>query len=378
MAAERISKGIELRSLVKGDGSVEVSVVEAPVPTPKSDEVLVRVEAAPINPSDIDQMLVRGNTGAITRKAGDVPAISLPLPRLALQALQARIDLSLPMGNEGAGIVIAAGSSPEAQKLLGRTVSVSGGGMYRQYRIAKPGECIVFPHGTDPRLCAASFVNPLTALGMVETMRRENHTALVHTAAASNLGRMLNRICLKDGIALVNVVRGARQAELLRSEGATHVCDMNAPGFFDDLTKAIAETGASIGFDATGGGELADRLLKAMENAMLARLPGYQRYGSSGHKQVYSYGRLNTDPLVLNRNYGGAWSIGGWLLMLFLAKLEAKDVDRLKARVVAEIDTTFASAYASEVSLMEAIEPANVVEYTKRSTGNKFLIRPHG
>lgn len=377
MATVDTTKSLEIRTLIKESGTLEVSLVEVNLPALQDDELVVRVEAAPINPSDIGLLLAGGDTTAITKLSGDLPAISMPVSSGAFQLLQARIGMSLPVGIEGAGVVVAAGKSPEAQALIGRTVSLSIGGMYSQYRIAKISDCIVFPEGTDPALCAASFVNPMTALGMIETMRRDKHTALVHTAAASNLGRMLNRICIKDGIKLVNIVRGEQQVELLKSEGAQYVCDMNAPTFFDDLMRAIEETGASIAFDATGGGSLADNILTAMEKVMVARMTEYDRYGSPWHKQVYVYGRLNTDPMIVRRAYGSAWGMSGWLLFPFLSSLESKDVERLKARVVAEIDTTFASNYASEVSLADAIDPANIETFNKRSTGNKFLIRPH-
>lgn len=377
MAAQDATKSLEIRSLIKAGGTLEVSLAEVSLPEPLDDEVVVRVEAAPINPSDIGLLLAGGDTASITTLAGDLPAISMPVSSNALQALAARIGMSLPVGIEGAGVVVAAGKSPDAQALLGRTVSLSIGGMYCQYRVARVSDCIVFPQGTDPRLCAASFVNPMTALGMVETMRRDRHTALVHTAAASNLGRMLNRICIKDGIKLVNIVRGQQQVDLLKSEGAHYVCDMNAPTFFDDLVQAIEETGASIAFDATGGGALADNILTAMEKVMVGRMSEYDRYGSPWHKQVYVYGRLNTEPMIVRRAYGSAWGMAGWLLFPFLSSLEARDVERLKARVVAEIDTTFASNYASQVSLADAINPASIAAFNKRSTGNKFLIRPH-
>ena len=260
---------------------------------------------------------------------------------------------------------------------MGRTVAVFGGAMYAGYRCVPAAGCLVLPDGTDPRDGASCFVNPLTALGMVETMRREGHTALVHTAAASNLGRMLVRICRADDIGLVNVVRRPEQAEALRSLGATEVCDSSAVTFTDDLVASLRATGATIAFDAVGGGRLAAQLLAAMEAAVVAAMPGgYSRYGSTVHKQVYLYGNLDRGPTELPRTFGMAWGIGGWLLPNFLAAAGTEVADRLRARVVAELHTTFASTYTAELTLEQAFDLDEVARYSRQATGEKVLLLP--
>ena len=283
----------------------------------------------------------------------------------------------MPVGNEGAGLVVAAGSSSEAQALLGKTVAAAGGAMYSQYRCVKIGQCLVLPAGTSAAEGASCFVNPLTALGMVETMRREGHTALVHTAAASNLGQMLNRVCIQDHIGLVNVVRAQHQEDVLRAAGARYVCNSSAPTFAHDLTEAIASTGATLAFDAIGGGKLASQILASMEAALARSASGYSRYGSSTHKQVYIYGALDAGPTLIKRSFGAAWGIGGWLLPLFLAKIGPEAEQMLRARVVAELKTTFASHYTKEVSLAEALSLDEIAVYGRRATGEKYLINPN-
>jgi len=281
------------------------------------------------------------------------------------------------VGNEGAGVVVAAGASAGAQALLGKTVAVLGGAMYAQYRTIRADQCLVLPEGTTPAEGASCFVNPLTALGMVETMRREGHKALVHTAAASNLGQMLNKICLKDGIGLVNIVRKPEQAALLKGIGAQHVCDASAPGFMADLTQALVDTGATIAFDATGGGKLAGQILTCMEAALNRTATEYSRYGSTTLKQVYIYGGLDTGPTEFVRNFGFAWSMGGWLLFPFLQRIGEPAAQVLRQRVAAELKTTFASSYSKEISLAEALQLDAIAVYGKRATGAKYLINPN-
>jgi hypothetical protein len=212
---------------------------------------------------------------------------------------------------------------------------------------------------------------------MTETMRREGHKALVHTAAASNLGQMLNKICLKDGIGLVNIVRSKEQADILHKIGAKHVVDSTSPTFMDDLTNALVETGATIAFDAIGGGKLAGQILAGMETAINKTAKVYSRYGSSVHKQVYIYGSLDPRPVELNRAFGMAWGVGGWLLLPFMMKIGPVDGQKLRERVVAELKTTFASHYTKVVSLQEVLDPSNIAVYAKRATGEKFLINPN-
>jgi len=249
--------------------------------------------------------------------------------------------------------------------------------MYAQYRLKKASDCQPLPDGTTAAEGASWFVNPLTALGMTETMKREGHKALVHTAAASNLGQMLNKICLKDGIPLVNIVRSAEQVKLLRGIGARHVLDSTSPRFQEELVDALAETGATIAFDAIGGGKLASQILTAMEIAINKTAKEYSRYGSSIHKQVYIYGGLNTGPIELTRNYGQAWGVGGWLLTPFLQKIGRDGQTPLRQRVVNELKTTFASHYTRTISLPEVLDLKNIAVYNKRATGEKFLINPN-
>ena len=370
--------GLQLRSLIKNSGELELSLVNVPTPEPGPDEVVVRVEATPINPSDLGLLI--GPADMSTAKVTgtrDQPVITAKVPEAAMGAMAARLDESMPVGNEGAGVVIRTGSSDVAKALMGKTVAMIGGAMYAQYRVLRVNECLPLPDGTTPAEGASCFVNPLTALGMTETMRREGHKALVHTAAASNLGQMLNRICLKDGIPLVNIVRSKEQAGILREIGAKYVVDSTSPSFMDDLTNALAETGATIAFDAIGGGRLAGQILTAMEAAINKTAKAYSRYGSSVHKQVYVYGSLDPRPIELNRGFGMAWGVGGWLLFPFLMKIGPVDGQKLRQRVVAELKTTFASHYTKVVSLQEALQLDNIAVYNKRSTGEKFLINPN-
>jgi NADPH2:quinone reductase len=371
------STALQLRSLVRSSGELEVSLQELPVPEPGADEVLVRIEATPINPSDLG--LLFGAADISTMQSSGTagrPVVTARIPDKAMKAMAGRVDQSLPVGNEGAGLVVKAGSSPAAQALLGKTVAIIGGAMYAQYRCIAANQCLPLPVDATAADGASCFVNPLTALGMVETMKREGHTALVHTAAASNLGQMLNRICLKDGIALVNIVRKPEQAALLRELGAKHVCSTASPTFTDELTDALAATGATIAFDAIGGGKLAGQILSCMEAAINRNAKEYSRYGSAVHKQVYLYGMLDTAPTELVRNFGMAWGIGGWLLFPFLQKIGPAAGQMLRERVAAELKTTFASHYTRTVSLAEALSPEAVAVYAQRATGAKVLIDP--
>ena len=375
---QRDRTGLQLRSLVKHSGDLEVSLTTVPIPVPAANEVLVRVEAAPINPSDLGLLFAGADmTKASQRGTKDQPLVAARIPDAVLKSMAARFDLSMPVGNEGAGVVVEAGSSAAAQALLGRTVAALGGAMYSQYRCVPLEQCLPLPAGTTPAEGASSFVNPLTALGMVETMRSEGHTALVHTAAASNLGRMLNRICLEDGIALVNIVRHQAQVDLLRAMGAAHVCNSDSPTFVQDLIEALSATGATIAFDAIGGGKLAGQILMCMEAALSRKATQYSRYGSATHKQVYIYGALGQGPIELNRNVGMAWGVGGWLVTPFLQKIGAAATQKLKQRVASELKTTFASAYAGEVSLIEALDLETIAVYRQSATGHKYLINPN-
>lgn len=369
--------GVELRSLVTPDGTLELSLHEVAVPAPAADEVVVRVEASPINPSDLGVLIPGADMSAATvTGTAERPVLTAPLPTGALTGLAARVGTSLPVGNEGAGTVVAAGESEASQALLGKTVGIAGGGMYAQYRVINAAACLELQEGATARDGASSFVNPLTALGMVETMRREGHSGLVHTAAASNLGQMLVKLCLADGVPLVNIVRKPEQEEILRTLGAVHVCNSASPSFETDLVEALKQTSATLAFDATGGGTLASQILNGMEQAANAAATQYSRYGSSVHKQVYIYGGLDTGPTILTRNFGMAWGVGGWLLTPFLAGAGAETIARLRARVAAELSTTFASAYTQEVSLAGLLRPDAYNSYLKKATGEKFLVTP--
>lgn len=367
----------QLRSTVTSSGQLKLELAQIEVPAPTSNEVLVRVEASPINPSDLG--LLFGMADMSTAKASgtsDAPMITADIAPNILKTLTARLDQALPVGNEGGGVVVAAGDSELAQSMLGKTVGILGGAMYTQFRCVDAEQCLVMHEGTTSAEAASCFVNPLTALGMVETMKAEGHTALVHTAAASNLGQMLNKICIADGVQLVNIVRKQEQVDLLTAMGAQHVCNTSDDDFMQQLTDALVETGATIAFDATGGGPLTGQILTAMERAALTTTKEYSGYGSTTYKQVYIYGGLDRRPTEFNRAFGTAWGIGGWLLPPFLQKIGVDAAEALRQRVANEIKTTFASAYTAEVSLSEALTLEAITVYGKQATGEKYLINP--
>jgi len=367
----------QLRSLVTPEGELRLSVDTVDTPQPGEREVLVRVEAAPINPSDLGLLLAMADVSqAVAAGSADDPVVTAPIAEPVMRSLAARVGTSMTVGNEGAGVVVAAGESPEAQALIGRTVGFLGGATYGEYCLASSRMCLPLPDGADPVDGASSFVNPLTALGMVETMRREGHTALVHTAAASNLGQMLNRVCLSDDVPLVNIVRRPEQAQLLRDQGAVHVCDSSDPAFEEHLVGALKDTGATLAFDAIGGGGLASQILNAMEAAVVPPDAPYSRYGSDVHKQVYVYGALDPRPIELRRRFGFAWGVGGWLLTPFLARTSGEDLVRLRQRVADELTTTFASHYTDHISLRDALDVETLHRYARQATGQKFLVRP--
>jgi NADPH2:quinone reductase len=368
---------LQLRSLIKEDATLELSLASIAVPEPGPDEVLVRMEAAPINPSDLGLLFGMADMSrAESTGTAESPSVSAPVPDNIMRIMQPRVGKSMPVGNEGAGVVVAAGSSEAAQALMGKTVGVVGGAMYSQYRTINAFMCLPLVEGTTPREGASCFVNPLTALGMVETMKLEGHTALVHTAAASNLGQMLNKICIADGVDLVNIVRKDEQEQTLREIGAKHICNTSKDSFRADLTDALEATGATLAFDATGGGELAGNILSCMEAALNRKATEYSGYGSTTHKQVYIYGGLDRSPTILKRDYGMAWGLGGWLLTPFLQKIGIEAMTALRQRVAAEIKTTFASQYTAEVSLAEALSMEAIAAYGAQATGQKYLINP--
>lgn len=371
------SDTLQLHSTVHEDSTVTLALVEADLPAPGPDDVVVRMEAAPINPSDLGVMFARADMSTVVRDASVAAhAVRATLSPEAMQAAAGRIGLSIPAGNEGGGVVVATGASDAAKALLGKVVGIRGGAMYAQYRCIAAQDCLVLPEGTASVDAASCFVNPLTALGMVETMRMEGHTGLVHTAAASNLGQMLQKICTADGIPLVNIVRQHEQVELMRRLGATHVCDTSQPDFMGELTTALVETGATLGFDATGGGALTSQILAAMETAANRNATTFNRYGSTVYKQVYVYGSLEDGPTVLHRTFGMSWGVGGWLLTNFLRHITSETAERLKNRVAHEIKTTFVSHYTKVVSLSGVLNSDEIAQYSKRATGQKYLIDP--
>jgi len=369
--------GLQLRSLVKDDNTLELSLVEVETPEPGPDEILVRMEAAPLNPSDL--ALLFGPADMATAKVSgspERPVITADIPAKLMKMVSARIGESLPVGNEGSGVVVAAGSSDAAQALLGKMVGLVGGDMYCQYRCVNVFQALALEDGTTAAEGASCFVNPLTSLAMVEAMRAEGHKALVHTAAASNLGQMLNRICINEGVDLVNIVRKPEQEEILKALGAKYICNSSADNFYAELTEALVQTGATIAFDATGGGKLGSDILTCMEAAAARSMETYNRYGSDVYKQLYIYGGLDRSPTVLSRNFGFSWGVGGFLLTPFLQKAGMQKAMELRAKVAAEIKTTFASKYTSEVSLAEALSLEAIASYSKQATGEKFLILP--
>jgi NADPH:quinone reductase len=371
-------RSLQLHSRLTADGEIELSLVRVRVPSPKAHEVVVRIDAAPLNPSDLGLLLGPADwTAPRTAGSGVERRVSAPVAPGARAALAARLDVSMPVGNEGAGLVVEAGAAPAAQRLLGKNVALLAGASYAQYRCVPADACLELASGTTAREGASAFVNPLTALGMLTTLRREGHRAMVHTAAASNLGRMLDRLYRAEGVPLVNIVRGEQSARVLLAAGAAHVLRSDQPDFRERLTAAIESTGATLAFDAVGGGTLVSEILAAMERALGRSMSAYSRYGSTTHKQAYLYGSLDPSPTELRRSYGMAWGVGGWLVTPFLESLDAAAVAQLKARVAAELKTTFASEYSAEISLSQALEPATIAAYGRRTTGEKYLINPN-
>lgn len=370
-----MNKSKQLFTLITSEGELQVSLKEVDVPKPKPHEVIVRMEASPINPSDMWPMFGPASLNE-ARFDVDKKALVAPVNKSLLKRIKSRLDQTLPIGNEGAGTVVEAGESPEAQALMGKTVSILTGAAYTEYACVPVQACLPHMSSTTAQQAASSFVNPLTALGMVETMRMEGHKALVHTAAASNLGQMLNKICLEQGVELVNIVRSQQQVDILKGIGAKIVLDSSSENFKAQLYQAIDSTGATLAFDAIGGGELVSDILTMMEASGSKDAKGFNTYGSDTNKQVYIYGGLDFSPTILNRAYGMTWSIGGWLLMRFLGKLDKKRVGELYQKVASEINTTFASSYSKELSLEEALQPDNVALYNAKKTGEKYLIVP--
>jgi NADPH:quinone reductase len=370
---------LTMLSEIKDNGTLEISLARLPMPEPKPHEVLVKVLATPINPSDLGLLVGAGDVSQAAASMRDgLPLVTAPVSAAGLRAMAGRMNEAMPIGNEGCGVVVAAGSSPEAQALLGKTVAMLGGAIYAEYRCLPTGMCMLLPDGTDAEDGASCFVNPLTSLAFTEVMKAEGHSAIVHTAAASNLGQMLVKICAKDGIPLVNIVRSAAQVELLRSIGAQYVLDSSSDTFRKDLVAALTETGATIAFDAIGGGSLGGQILGAMEQAAVARMGSYSRYGSDTFKQLYIYGALDLSPTSFNRSFGFSWAISGFLLTPFMQKAGAEIVGKMRKRVVDELTTTFKSHYSHRITMEQALDVATLRAYDAKRTGEKYLILPHG
>ncbi|MDC3113480.1 zinc-binding dehydrogenase [Gammaproteobacteria bacterium] len=369
----------EIRSMVTNEGNIEISIANVDMPIPGDDEVLIEVHAAPINPSDLGLLLsFAADLSTINVSgSGDETITSMKIHPALMGAMKPRIDQSMPVGNEGSGVVVDAGTN--AKEFIGKIVGLAGGSMYSQYRCVPAANCLVMEEGTSPAEAASSFVNPLTALAFIETMKMENHTAIVHTAAASNLGQMLVKICRDDDIPLVNIVRKQEQVDLLKDIGAEHICNTSDPDFMESLVSALVATGATLGFDATGGGnngELPGQILAAMEVAANKMAKEYSRYGSDTYKQVYIYGGLDQSPTILKRSYGMSWGLGGWLLTPMIGRIGMEKFQAMRARVAKEIKTTFASTYANEVSFEEMLQPETIKSYAKQATGQKYLVNP--
>ena len=373
--SENVSK--QIRSEVTKEGKLLIYVESTAMPEPKEDEVLIRIEASPINPSDLGLLIGPADVSSMSVSGeGENAVVTMDIPEGLLRMLETRLDQSLPVGNEGGGVVVKAGSK-DLEDLVGKTVGVAGGSMYSQYRCVNAASCFVMHDGVTSAESASCFVNPLTALGMVETMRLENHSALVHTAAASNLGQMLIKICLDEDVPLVNIVRKEEHVDMLNGLGAKLVCNSSKETFMQDLVSALVETGATIGFDATGGGKLSGQILTAMEVAANQTATEYNRYGSNTFKQVYIYGGLDRSPTTLNRAFGFSWGLGGWLLTPFIGRIGPERFEELKQKVADEIKTTFASHYTKEISLEEVLQPENINVYSKQATGEKYLVNPN-
>ncbi len=376
--SDQISK--EIRSKVTSDGNIEISIATTDKPVPTDDQVLIEVQASPINPSDLGLLLSFAADLEIINVtgSGDDTVATMKIHPALMGAMKPRLDESMPVGNEGAGVIVDAGAN--AKDLIGKTVGLAGGAMYSQYRAVPAASCLVMNEGTTASQAASSFVNPLTALGFIETMKMENHTAIVHTAAASNLGQMLVKICKDDDVPLVNIVRKSEHVDLLKSLGAEYICNTSDDDFVDSLVSALVETGATLGFDATGGGnngELPGQILAAMEIAANKTAKEYSRYGSDTYKQVYIYGGLDQSPTILKRSFGMSWGLGGWLLTPMIGRIGMERFQQMRERVAAEITTTFASNYIQEISFEEMLQPEIIKSYAKQATGEKYLVTPH-
>lgn len=354
------------------DGKLTVEVAETEVAQPTGNQVLVKMEAAPINPSDLAIL-----TGMADLENGEYSPgkFVADMPEPFYSAQKARHGQRLPVGNEGAGTVVAAGEEEYAQSLIGQRVACVPGKAYSQYCLADAFLCM--PLGDVASEDGASaFVNPMTALGFVETAKMEEQGAIIHTAAASNLGQMLVKICQEDDMPLVNIVRKAEHVELLKGLGATHIVNSSDDDFADQLRGAIDATGAYCGFDPIGGGDMVDVCFKAMEQVAASKMSEYSRYGSEQAKKMYIYGRLDFGPTILTPSYGFGWTLSGWLLTPFLQNAGTETVLAMRDRVLNGLTSTFASSYKRKVTLEEMLTRDAVLDYRLMKTGEKYLVTP--
>ena len=362
-----------LVSEATAEGMIDLRIEEIPIPALQPGQLFVRIDAAPLHPSDLGMMIMAGD---VSRAEHVGACLRMPVPEAARAMMAARAGMAVPVGNEGAGVVIASGDA-DGEALIGRSVAAFAGAMYADHRVLPRKAVVPLPEGASARDGAAMSVNPLTALAMVEVMRRDGAKALVHTAAASSLGQMLQRICAKDGIPLVNIVRRPEQAALLKALGAKHVLNSQGDGFMAKMIDAFAEVDATIAFDAVGGGPLAGMILTAMEAAQKRGAPTISPYGSPIPKRAYIYGRLDPTPTSVPPTVGMAWGANGFLLPHFLEEAGEAVRRRMEARVMAELTTTFAIAYTQEIGLDALLDPAVLVRATAKATNEKFLIRPN-
>lgn len=366
--------GKQLFTTLSDDGKLTVEIADQTFPEPTGNQVLVKMEAAPINPSDLAILTGAADFDNAEYSPGKVVA-TMPEPFLSGQ--KSRFGQRLPAGNEGAGTVVATGDSDMARALMGQRVACVPGNAFSQYAIADAMMCLPLgDHSAEEG--ASSFVNPMTALGFAENAKLDGQKAIIHTAAASNLGQMLVKICQEDDIALVNMVRKAEHVDLLKGLGATHVVNTSDGDFMDQLRGAIRETGAFYGFDPIGGGQAVDNVFKAMEQVAVTQMDEYSRYGSNQAKRMFIYGRLDFGPTILTPSYGFGWTLSGWLLTPFLQQVGMETMVRMRTRVQQDLTTTFASSYKTKVDLEGMLTKEAITDYRRMKTGEKYLVTPWG